>query len=249
MGFLNHATNNIIIDAVLTERGREYLAQNNGAFKIESFAFGDDEVDYTLIEKYGLPIGKEKIEKNTPIFEANPNENIALKYQCFSLPNPLTRLDKLPYLVWEDKGNLTGLTLHDVESTNTAVNASVEIRNFVDGVTSSYSLDPNINDDKIIVRVHNDLLRLTGVEFVDTDLNNVATYILNTSPVNNPTAFGNQRFRSFTVTTTGIITSDDFTKYSSIGNVNRINTKIQIIGQSSGSTLVIPVTINRVVAS
>ena len=37
MGFLNHATNNIIIDAVLTERGREYLSQNNGSFRISSF--------------------------------------------------------------------------------------------------------------------------------------------------------------------------------------------------------------------
>ena len=27
MGFLNHATNNIIIDAVLTERGRELLSR------------------------------------------------------------------------------------------------------------------------------------------------------------------------------------------------------------------------------
>ena len=51
MGFLNHATNNIIIDAVLTERGRELLSQNNGSFRISSFSFGDDEVDYTLVTK------------------------------------------------------------------------------------------------------------------------------------------------------------------------------------------------------
>jgi len=249
MGFLNHATNNIIIDAVLTERGREYLAQNNGAFKIESFSFGDDEVDYTLLEKYGLSIGKEKIEKNTPIFEANPNENIALKHQCFSLPNPLTRLDKLPYLVWHDKGSQTGISLFDVEATGTSVSASIEIRNFVDSVASNYSLDPNINDDKIIVRMHDDLLKMSGVEFSDTDLNNIATYIISTSPVSNPTAFGNQRTKTFTVFTNGVVTSDDFTKYGSVGDVNKINTKIQIIGQSSGSSLIIPVTINRVVNS
>ena len=77
MGFLNHATNNIIIDAVLTERGRELLA--NESFDVTSFAFGDDEVDYSILTKYGLTIGKEKIMKNTPIFEANPNENVAIK--------------------------------------------------------------------------------------------------------------------------------------------------------------------------
>ena len=61
MGFLNHATNNIIIDAVLTERGRELLA--NESFDVTSFAFGDDEVDYSILTKYGISIGKEKIQK------------------------------------------------------------------------------------------------------------------------------------------------------------------------------------------
>ena len=85
MGFLNHATNNIIIDAVLTERGRELLSRNDGSFNVAAFAFGDDEVDYSIIKKYGLTIGKEKIEKNTPIFEANPNENISIKHPLISL--------------------------------------------------------------------------------------------------------------------------------------------------------------------
>ena len=49
MGFLNHATNNIIIDAVLTERGRELLANEN--FNVSNFALGDDEVDYSIIQK------------------------------------------------------------------------------------------------------------------------------------------------------------------------------------------------------
>ena len=33
--------------------------------------FADNEVDYTLLKKYGETVGREKIEKNTPIFEAN----------------------------------------------------------------------------------------------------------------------------------------------------------------------------------
>ena len=244
MGFLNHATNNIIIDAVLTERGREYLAQNNGAFRIESFSFGDDEVDYTLLEKYGLSIGKEKIEKNTPIFEANPNENIALKHQCFSLPNPLTRLEKLPYLTWENSNERSSISLSDIQGTGSEVQADIVIRNFVDNVPTTFLLDTNINDSKIIVRMHNDLLRISGVEPSDKDLNNVATYIL-TAPIIKGGAFSNQRESNFTVFTNGIVTSDDFTKFGSVGNVNLINTKIQIIGQSSGASLIIPVTINR----
>jgi hypothetical protein len=96
MGFLDHTTNNIIIDAVLTERGRELLAQNNGTFNIANFAFGDDEVDYSNIVKYGLNIGKEKIERNTPIFEAQTNENLALKYNNISLANSNLRILYVP---------------------------------------------------------------------------------------------------------------------------------------------------------
>ena len=58
MGFLDHSTNNIIIDAVLTERGRELLSRNNG-LSIAYYSFGDDEVDYTSIKKYGKTNGKE----------------------------------------------------------------------------------------------------------------------------------------------------------------------------------------------
>ena len=61
MGFLDHSTNNIIIDAVLTDKGRERLARNNGTFRIVHYGFADDEVDYTLIKKFGRTVGKEKI--------------------------------------------------------------------------------------------------------------------------------------------------------------------------------------------
>ena len=74
MGFLDHSTNNIIIDAVFTDTGRKMLADNRGRFRIAFFSLADDEVDYTTIEKFGRAVGKEKIAKNTPIFEAlTPN--------------------------------------------------------------------------------------------------------------------------------------------------------------------------------
>ena len=73
MGFLDHSTNNIIVDAVLTDYGREQLAQlggNGTGNLVKHYAFADTEVDYSMITKYGTIVGKEKIEKNTPIFEA-----------------------------------------------------------------------------------------------------------------------------------------------------------------------------------
>lgn len=85
MGFLDHSTNNIIVDAVLTVKGREFLANNDGSFSIVKFALGDDEVDYSIIKQYGRTVGKEKIEKNTPILEALTNGSQALKNRCLSL--------------------------------------------------------------------------------------------------------------------------------------------------------------------
>ena len=51
MGILDHSTQNILVDAVLTTEGRESLA--DGEFDIGFFAFGDDEVDYSIIKKFG----------------------------------------------------------------------------------------------------------------------------------------------------------------------------------------------------
>ncbi len=97
MGFLDHSTNNIIIDAVLTDRGRELLAANDGSFRIVRYAFGDDEVDYSIIKKFGRTIGKEKIEKNTPVFEAQTVATLALRHPIVSYSDP--NLIALPTLV------------------------------------------------------------------------------------------------------------------------------------------------------
>ena len=90
MGFLDHSTNNIIVDAVLTDHGRQKLADATGTNDfVLMFAFGDDEVDYTMTKKYGVIVGKEKIEKNTPVFEASTNESIGIKYYLSTTANPL----------------------------------------------------------------------------------------------------------------------------------------------------------------
>jgi len=75
MGFLDHSTNNIIVDAVLTDRGRRALARNDGSFSIAKFCLGDDEIDYSLFNENhpnGTQYSAEAIE-NMPLIEAIPN--------------------------------------------------------------------------------------------------------------------------------------------------------------------------------
>ena len=83
MGFLDHTTNNIIVDAVLTDKGREKLARAAG-LQITKYAFADTEVDYTILAKYGEIVGREKIEKNTPIFEANTANFIETRHKLLT---------------------------------------------------------------------------------------------------------------------------------------------------------------------
>ena len=45
MAFLDNS-GDIILDAVLTDLGRERLARGDGSFKITKFAVADDEIDY-----------------------------------------------------------------------------------------------------------------------------------------------------------------------------------------------------------
>lgn len=247
MGFLNHSTNNIIIDAVLTERGRELLARNDGSFNISSFVFGDDEVDYSIIKKYGLTIGKEKIEKNTPIFEANPNENIAIKHPLISFPNPLTRLTQIPTLKWSNKSaSESKVDLFDTRSndnTDAGVTKRIVIKNSITGTVEG-ELDENITDSLFFVKVHGSLLKISNEEVEDTDINGIDTYSIATDTADD-SEWSNQVQGIFNVYSNGVVSSSDFERFASISDANKINTSIQVIGASSGATIVIPVTISK----
>jgi hypothetical protein len=75
MGYLDNSS--VIVDAILTKKGRELLSQQNGSFNITQFALADDEIDYTLYNENhpnGSAFYGEAIEA-LPLIEAIPNEN------------------------------------------------------------------------------------------------------------------------------------------------------------------------------
>ena len=86
MGYLNNSS--VTIDAILTIKGRELLAQGADKFKITQFALGDDEVDYTLWNT-DHPLGTAyygTIIENMPVLEAIPDETQALRSKLVTLP-------------------------------------------------------------------------------------------------------------------------------------------------------------------
>ena len=85
MGYLDNTS--ITVDAILTKRGRELLARNDGTFQITQFALGDDEIDYTLFNENhpnGTQYAAEAIE-NMPLIEAIPDESNMMKSQLITL--------------------------------------------------------------------------------------------------------------------------------------------------------------------
>ena len=56
MAFLDNS-GDIILDAVLTDLGRERLSRGDGSFRIVKFALGDDEIDYTLYRNANSSLG------------------------------------------------------------------------------------------------------------------------------------------------------------------------------------------------
>lgn len=86
MGYLNNAV--VTVDAILTKKGRELLAQGGNAFNITQFSLSDDEVDYSLYNPThpsGSAYYGEAIE-NMPVLEAFPNELQTMKYKLVTLP-------------------------------------------------------------------------------------------------------------------------------------------------------------------
>ncbi len=56
MAFLDNS-GDIILDAVLTDLGRERLSRGDGSFRITKFALGDDEIDYALYRNANSALG------------------------------------------------------------------------------------------------------------------------------------------------------------------------------------------------
>ena len=95
MGFLNNTT--VTVDAILTKKGRELLAQGTNAFNITKFALADDEVDYRLFDT-SHPNGTDyygAVIEAMPLLEAFPDENHIMRYKLVTLPK---NTQKMPVL-------------------------------------------------------------------------------------------------------------------------------------------------------
>ena len=218
MGYLNNSV--ITVDAILTKKGRELLARNDGSFRITQFALADDEIDYTLYNPThpsGSAYYGEAID-NMPLLEAFPDEQQIMKYKLVTLPRGTA---KLPVL---DLG-YAAITLKQGAQLSITPQTLNYLGNSQAFETSGYTA--TIGDVRL-------LSQFNGVG-VNTEAaisaNATSTQTLGTNV-------------SKTVTGTQInITST--TVNTLFGTNTELRTTLTVVGLDSGARLTIPVTITQ----
>ena len=92
MGYLNNTV--VTVDAILTDVGRQLLAQNDGQFRITQYALADDEIDYSLYNPTN-PSGSAYYGEaivNMPLLEAFPQATQTMKYKLVTLPRGTAKM-------------------------------------------------------------------------------------------------------------------------------------------------------------
>lgn len=226
MGFIDNSTSGLLLDAVLTDLGRQFLARNDGSFSIVKFALSDEEVDYTIIRKYGRTVGMEKIEKNTPIFEALTNPTYAQKYRLVTVSNP--NLIRLPSLSLTGEGLNSTATVLSMNRTGAGNQRRISL---TQTISNENSIDVELRDQAFIIKMNNLFLQIpnSSPEIVDKD--SVATYLVTRDATSTATG-GSILTLDLAVKS---LTDAQFTIYGNVSNKSVITTVVTVTGVSSGA--------------
>jgi hypothetical protein len=222
MGYLSNTS--VVVDAILTDKGRQLLAQNDGSFQITQFSLADDEVDYTLYNPNhpsGSAFYGEAIE-NMPIIQAFPEANEIMKYKLITLPRGTAKLPVITVgyntiiLKQGSSLSLTPQTLNYLGATST-FEQSGYVATIGDVRTMSAFNGVGINTANATA------LNATGTTTVGT---NVSKTVIGTTI-------------NLTATTVNTLFGTNTTLY----------TTLTVIGRDSGARLFIPVQIIQVTQS
>jgi len=229
MGLLDNS-GEILIDAVLTDIGREFLARNDGSFEIVRFSLADDEIDYSQFNPNTGSLQQDTNVLNTPIFEANVNEKIALRNQLLSISNPALKF--LPSL----QSSVSSVALG--ERTDAQVGKTLE---FSQNTTSGRTVPAEIVDGSFLVQLDNDLFFVERQTPVNISPFGTAQYVLPRTAIG-----ANQGAQiSFNVAVQAL--SNDVWDTLGTGTIGSrvITAKAKCIGTLSGLPAEVTLTINE----
>ncbi len=218
MAILSNTT--VTVDAVLTTKGRELLARNDGSFQITQFALADDEVDYTLYNPNhpsGSAFYGEAIEA-MPVIQAFPNDTQIMRYKLATLPRGTSRLPVVSL-------GYNTITLKQGAS----LTITPQTLNYL-GATSTFEANgyvATIADIRLLSAFQG--TGITTTTAGDQNLNTTTGAVLSKSVLGT----------SFTLTGTTVNTL-----YGT--SLTTLSTTITVIGRDSGARITIPVNIQKV---
>ena len=213
MGYLDNSS--ITVDTILTKRGRELLARNDGSFKITQFALGDDEIDYTLFNENhpnGSQFSGEAIE-NMPLIEAIPDEENIMRHKLITLPRGTS---KLPIVT----ANVSKIVLS--LGSSTVVNPATLNFNGLANLAEPSGYSATIADRRLLVSFQG-----TGTKSTQNTVNPYSTTAVSETVIGN----------GFQLTAINSI--------SLFGTNKKLLTSLTIEGIDSGARVTIPVEINK----
>jgi len=217
MGYLNNIT--VTVDAILTKKGRELLARNDGSFRVTQFSLADDEIDYTLYNPNhpsGSAFYGEAIE-NMPIIEAFPDETQTMKYKLLTLPRGTAKLPVLEL-------GYTTITLKQGSS----LSITPQTLNYLgtDSTFEASGYTATIGDSRT----------LSNFEGVGVNTSDAAQ-------LNTTSTIGTNVSRTVIGTTINLTATTVNTLF---GTANTLNTILTVTGRDSGARLTIPLNITKV---
>lgn len=217
MGYLDNSS--IIVDAILTKKGRELLSRQDGSFQITQFALADDEIDYTLFNEdhpNGSAFSGEAIE-NLPLLEAIPDENNIMISKLITLPRGTS---KLPVVT----ANTSKITLS--LGATTTLNPTTLNFSGVSNLTEPNGYIATIADRRLLQT------------FIGKGTNQKIT---RSRPFSNTSLSQSIKGTSFTLTA--------ISSTSLFGTNNTLLTSITLEGIDSGARVTIPVEISKTVVA
>jgi len=210
----------VTVDAILTKKGRELLARNDGSFQITQFSLADDEVDYTLYNPNhpsGSAFYGEAIE-NMPVIQAFPDDTQIMRYKLVTLPRGTSRLPVVSL-------GYNTITLKQGAS----LTITPQTLNYL-GATSTFEANGyvvTIADVRLVSSFQGTGITTTTVG--QTDLNTTTGAVLSKSVIGT----------SFTLTGTTVNTLFG-------SSLTTLATTITCIGRDSGARITIPLNIQKV---
>ena len=217
MAILNN--NTVTIDAVLTAKGRELMARNDGSFQITQFSLADDEIDYTLYNPQhpsGSAFYGQAIEA-MPLIEAFPDDTQIMIYKLVTLPRGTSILPVIN----------VGYNAINLRQGST-LTITPQTLNYL-GATSTFEANGyavTVADVRLLSTFSS-----TGIAGAEVTATGV-TQTLGSSV--SQTLIGT----SFTLTGTTINTL--------FGNQTQLQTTLTIEGRDSGARVVVPINVTKV---